>query len=47
MTEDTKTRLGSRQEALLVLLRVAIGWHFLYEGVVKILNPGWTAAGFL
>ncbi|MEZ5399914.1 MAG: hypothetical protein R2729_09595 [Bryobacteraceae bacterium] len=32
---------------LLVLLRAAIGWHFLYEGVTKLLYPGWTAAGFL
>lgn len=32
---------------LLTLLRVAIGWHFLYEGLVKILDPEWTAAGYL
>jgi len=31
----------------LVLLRVAIGWHFLYEGIAKLLNPYWTSAGFL
>jgi len=31
----------------LVLLRVAIGWHFLYEGLAKLLNPYWTSAGFL
>jgi thiosulfate dehydrogenase (quinone) large subunit len=35
------------QLSALVFLRVFIGWHFLYEGVVKILNPNWTAAGFL
>jgi thiosulfate dehydrogenase [quinone] large subunit len=28
-------------------LRVIIGWHFLYEGVVKMLNPYWSAAGYL
>jgi len=32
---------------VLVLLRVAIGWHFLYEGIAKLLNPYWTSAGFL
>ena len=32
---------------LLTILRVAIGWHFLYEGLVKIFNPSWTSAGFL
>ncbi|MGC1389979.1 MAG: DoxX family protein [Bacteroidales bacterium] len=31
----------------LALLRIAIGWHFLYEGLVKILNPAWTARPFL
>jgi thiosulfate dehydrogenase [quinone] large subunit len=23
------------------------GWHFLYEGVVKILTPKWTSLGYL
>lgn len=35
------------QEAFLVVLRMAIGWHFLYEGLVKLLSPGWTSAPFL
>jgi len=29
------------------ILRVAIGWHFLYEGISKILQGNWTASGFL
>jgi len=31
----------------LVILRVAIGWHFLYEGIVKLLNPDWSSIGYL
>ncbi|MBN2480503.1 MAG: DoxX family membrane protein [Bacteroidales bacterium] len=31
----------------LVLLRVAIGWHFLYEGIIKIINPSWTSLAYL
>jgi len=31
----------------LALLRIIIGWHFLYEGLVKLLNPAWTARPFL
>ncbi len=31
----------------LVTLRVIIGWHFLYEGMVKLYNPNWTSAGYL
>lgn len=31
----------------LVALRVTIGWHFLYEGLVKLTNPNWSSVGFL
>jgi len=32
---------------VLLGLRVAIGWHLLYEGLAKMLLPDWTAAGYL
>ena len=35
------------QSFALVILRITIGWHFLYEGGVKILNPTWTAKSYL
>ncbi|MEP7107789.1 MAG: hypothetical protein ABI760_07400 [Ferruginibacter sp.] len=31
----------------LVLLRILIGWHFLYEGIIKAYNPSWTSKGYL
>ena len=31
----------------LIFLRLAIGWHFLYEGIMKLYNPDWTAFGYL
>lgn len=31
----------------LVALRVVIGWHFLYEGMVKLVNPNWSSVGYL
>jgi uncharacterized membrane protein YphA (DoxX/SURF4 family) len=34
-------------EVGLVLLRLVVGWHFLYEGLVKLFDPGWTAKGYL
>jgi thiosulfate dehydrogenase [quinone] large subunit len=37
--------LSGAQQALLVLLRTLIGWHFAYEGYVKLLHPAWTRAG--
>lgn len=35
------------QTTWLVVLRVFIGWHFLYEGLVKIMNPNWTSVSYL
>lgn len=32
---------------MLVVLRVAIGWHLLYEGIVKLMNPNWSSVGYL
>jgi len=29
------------------ILRIVIGWHFLYEGVSKLIEGSWTSAGFL
>jgi len=40
-------RLSRAAMVAVVLLRVAIGWHFLYEGVAKLQKPGWSAAGYL
>lgn len=33
--------------SFLAVLRIVIGWHFLYEGIVKLINPAWTARPFL
>ena len=38
---------GQPQRGLLTLLRIAIGWHFLYEGHAKFLSGDWTSAGYL
>lgn len=37
----------NRQIFALTFLRMLIGWHFLYEGVVKLYTPEWTAKGYL
>ena len=31
----------------IVLMRIFIGWHFLYEGIIKLYNPDWTSLGYL
>lgn len=28
-------------------LRLSLGWLFFYAGIIKILNPSWSAAGYL
>jgi len=38
---------GPFRARALVALRIVIGWHFFYEGLAKITNPYWTAAGYL
>jgi thiosulfate dehydrogenase [quinone] large subunit len=43
----TAQKLTAAQGNTLVLLRILIGWHFLYEGVIKAYNPSWTAKGYL
>ncbi|HJZ39546.1 MAG TPA: DoxX family protein [Bacteroidales bacterium] len=43
--EDSRQTILRR--SLITLLRVAIGWHFLYEGLTKVLAGNWTASGYL
>jgi len=42
-----KNPYSSLQLTTLVVLRLVIGWHLLYEGISKLLNPDWSSFGFL
>lgn len=42
-----RNKFSNTQLTALVVLRVAIGWHFLYEGITKLLNPNWSSVGYL
>ena len=33
--------MNKKAKIFLILLRIAIGWHFLYEGVTKLATPPW------
>ena len=35
------------QKLMLVATRVALGWLFFYAGITKVLNPNWSAKGYL
>ena len=41
------SKINKTQVFWLVALRVVIGWHFLYEGIVKLTNPNWSSVGYL
>ena len=43
--EDGK--LSRRPLIAITVLRVFVGWHFLYEGLAKLTSASWSAAGYL
>ena len=50
MMLDSKTTdfpYSKSQLWFMVLLRVVIGWHFLYEGIAKLMSPGWSSMYYL
>lgn len=42
-----KRNYSNLQLTTLIVLRFLIGWHILYEGIAKLLNPAWSSIGFL
>lgn len=32
---------------IIFLLRISLGWIFFYSAIIKIMDPGWSAAGYL
>ncbi len=39
--------MNTFQKSSLFLLRISTGWLMFYAGIVKILDPNWSAAGYL
>ena len=44
---NNKHHYSNAQLTVLILLRLAIGWHFLYEGIAKLFTPDWSSASYL
>ena len=44
---DSSIMANRSQLYVLVTLGVLIGWHFLYEGISKLINPYWSSAAYL
>ena len=47
MKSIEKLNITRWQVLALTILRVTIGWHFLYEGLIKVMNPEWSAISYL
>ncbi|MCL4399883.1 DoxX family protein [Patescibacteria group bacterium] len=39
--------MSNFQKKIIFALRVLLGWVFLYAGLDKVLNPSWSAGGYL
>lgn len=37
---------GGLQQTMLILLRTLVGWHFAWEGFVKLWRPSWSRGGW-
>ena len=42
-----ETRFPRAAMIAITVMRVFVGWHFLYEGIAKLTAPSWSAAGYL
>lgn len=40
-------QFSKSQLTLLLILRFIVGWHILYEGAAKVINPQWSSLSFL
>ena len=36
-----------KTKLIMFLLRVSMGWMFFYAGITKVLDPAWSASGYL
>lgn len=39
--------MNKYQKISLFVLRLAVGWMFFYAGITKVINPAWSAEGYL
>lgn len=47
MSSNTNAMPSGIKIYALGLLRIVIGWHFLFEGISKAFTPGWSSADYL
>jgi thiosulfate dehydrogenase (quinone) large subunit len=42
-----EAKLSRSAMIAITLMRVLVGWHFLYEGISKLTSSSWSAAGYM
>jgi uncharacterized membrane protein YphA (DoxX/SURF4 family) len=47
MKDKSGTEINQAATWIFTIIRIAIGWHFLYEGISKIAAEGWSSAPYL
>jgi uncharacterized membrane protein YphA (DoxX/SURF4 family) len=47
MKKNTDIKLRGLPLYAFTILRIVIGWHFLFEGLSKLYTPGWSSADFM
>lgn len=47
MAMQTNNSLPKATNWILTIIRIVVGWHFLYEGFAKIISGTWSSAPFL
>ncbi|QGY42798.1 DoxX family membrane protein [Maribellus comscasis] len=45
--KESKRTYPLQIQIIISLIRILIGWHFLYEGISKLATPGWSSASYL
>jgi uncharacterized membrane protein YphA (DoxX/SURF4 family) len=44
---QNNSQLTPPQQWGIIIFRIIIGWHFLYEGIAKLMDGGWSAESYL
>jgi thiosulfate dehydrogenase (quinone) large subunit len=42
-----EAKLSRSAMIAITVMRVIVGWHFLYEGIAKLTSSSWSAAGYM
>ncbi len=45
--KSKRKEFSGKVRIVFTLLRILVGWHFLYEGISKLATPGWSSASYL